>query len=157
MYGIQQLNYEYDNIFAKILRGELPSERVFEDEETLALMDIMPRADGHVIVIPKTPARNMLDATPEQLASCMASLQKVSQAAMKAFNSDGITILQANEAAGGQVVFHLHFHILPRHKGVELRSPGSDIEKPEILKANADKIREALKGYGVHHPNPECE
>ena len=120
-------------------------------------MDIMPRADGHVIVIPKTPARNMLDATPEQLASCMASLQIVSQAAMKAFNSDGITILQANEAAGGQVVFHLHFHILPRHRGIELRSPGSAIEKPEILKANADKIREALKGYGVHHPNPECE
>ncbi|SVB97595.1 uncharacterized protein METZ01_LOCUS250449, partial [marine metagenome] len=72
------MKYDNDNIFAKILRGELPSERVFEDEETLALMDIMPRADGHVIVIPKTPARNMLDATPEQLASCMVSLQKVS-------------------------------------------------------------------------------
>ena len=112
MYEIQQLNYEYDNIFAKILRGELPSERVFEDEETLALMDIMPRADGHVIVIPKSPARNMLDATPEQLASCMASLQKISQAAMKAFNSDGITILQANEAAGGQVVFHLRLYLV---------------------------------------------
>ena len=140
------MTYENDNIFAKILRGELPSERVYEDEQTLALMDIMPRADGHVIVIPKTPARNMLDATPEQLASCMASLQIVSQAAMKAFKSDGITILQANEAAGGQVVFHLHFHILPRQRGIELRSPGSGIEKPEILKANADKIREALKG-----------
>ena len=77
------MKYDNDNIFAKILRGELPSERVYEDEETLALMDIMPRADGHVIVIPKTPARNMLDATPEQLASCMASLQKHAQTAAR--------------------------------------------------------------------------
>ena len=151
------MKYDDDNIFAKILRGELPSERVYEDEETLALMDIMPRAEGHVIVIPKTPARNMLDATPEQLASCMASLQIVSQATMRAFNSDGITILQANEAAGGQVVFHLHFHILPRHKGIELRTPGSDIENPEVLKANADKIREAVKCYGGRHHDLDCE
>ena len=138
------MSYDNDNVFAKILRNELPSERVYEDAQTLAIMDVMPRADGHVLVIPKTPARNMLDATLEQLASCMASLQKVSQATMQAFGAEGVTILQCNEAAGGQVVFHLHFHVLPRHQGVKLGRPGSEMEKPEVLKANADKIRAAL-------------
>jgi histidine triad (HIT) family protein len=138
------MSYNNDNVFAKILRNELPSERVYEDEQTLVIMDVMPRADGHVLVIPKTPARNILDATPEQLASCMASLQKVSHAIMKAFGAEGITVQQFNEAAGGQEVFHLHFHVLPRHEGDRLRPPGSGLEKPDVLKANADKIRAAL-------------
>ena len=131
-------------MFAKILRNELPSERVYEDEQTLVIMDIMPRTDGHVLVIPKTPARNMLDASPEQLAACMVSLQKVSHAIIKAFAADGITVQQFNEAAGGQIAFHLHFHILPRYDGIRLDPPSSDMEKPEVLKANADKIRAAL-------------
>lgn len=130
-------------MFAKILRGELPSERVYEDDDTIVMMDIMPRADGHVLVIPKTPARNVLDASPEQLAACMVSLQKVSRAVMKAFDADGVTIQQFNEAAGGQEVFHLHFHVLPRHDGEKLRRPGTMAE-PEVLKANAEKIRAAL-------------
>jgi histidine triad (HIT) family protein len=138
------MSYNNDNVFAKILRNELPSERVYEDEQTLVIMDVMPRADGHVLVIPKTPARNLLDATPEQLASCMASLQKVSHAITKAFGAEGITVQQFNEAAGGQEVFHLHFHVLPRHEGDRLRPPGSGLEKPDVLKANADKIRAAL-------------
>jgi histidine triad (HIT) family protein len=138
------MSYDNDNVFAKILRNELPSERVYEDEQTLVIMDVLPRADGHVLVIPKTPARNILDATPEQLASCMASLQKVSHAIMKAFGAEGITVQQFNEAAGGQEVFHLHFHVLPRHEGDRLRPPGSGLEKPDVLKANADKIRAAL-------------
>jgi histidine triad (HIT) family protein len=141
------LSYDDNNVFAKILRDELPSERVYEDEQTLVMMDIMPRADGHVLVIPKTPARNMLDASPEQLASCMASIQKVSHAMMKAFDAPGITIQQFNEVAGGQEVFHLHFHVLPRHEDARLRPPGN-MEKPDVIKANADKIRAALATMG---------
>ena len=106
--------YDNNNVFAKILRGELPAQKVYEDAETLAFMDIMPRCDGHMLVIPKTPARNMLDASPAQLAACMATVQKVAAAAMKAFGAGGITLQQFNEPAGGQVVFHLHFHVLPR-------------------------------------------
>ncbi len=137
------MSYDNGNIFAKILRDEIPSERVYEDEHTLVIMDIMPRADGHVLVIPRTPARNILDATPQQLAACMASVQKLSHALMKAFDAGGITIQQFNEAPGGQEVFHLHFHVLPRHAGVKLRPPGN-MEKPEVLKQNADRIRSAL-------------
>jgi histidine triad (HIT) family protein len=139
------MSYDSDNIFAKILRGEIPSERVYEDDDTLVFMDIMPRADGHVLVIPKTPARNMLDASPEQLAACMATIQMVSQAQLKAFDAHGITLQQFNEAAGGQEVFHLHFHVLPRHDGVRTRPP-RNMEKPEVVKANAEKIRVALAG-----------
>ena len=136
--------YDNDNVFAKILRNELPAERVYEDDHTLAIMDIMPRTDGHVLVIPKTPARNMLDASHEQLATCMASVKTVSQAVMTAFDADGITVQQFNEAASGQVVFHLHYHVLPRHDGVRLRPHTSEMEKPDVLKANADKIRAVL-------------
>ena len=138
------MDYDNGNVFAKILRDELPSERVYEDSETLAFMDIMPRADGHVLVIPKTPARNILDATPDQIAASMRTVQKLSKALMKAFGAGGVTVQQFNERAGGQVVFHLHFHVLPRHEGVSLRPHTGDMEKPEVLKANADKIRSAL-------------
>ena len=138
------MSYDDDNVFAKILRGELPAERVYEDDDTVAIMDIMPRCDGHVLVIPKTPARNILDATPEQLAACMTAVQRVGKATMKAFDAPGLTIQQFNEEAGGQVVFHLHFHVLPRHAGERLRPHTCDTEKPEVLKASADKIRAAL-------------
>ncbi|MEM8972519.1 MAG: HIT family protein [Pseudomonadota bacterium] len=137
------MSYDNDNIFAKILRNEIPSERVYEDDATVAFMDIMPRADGHVLVIPKDPVRNMFDATPAQLAACLATVQKIAHAQLKAFNADGTTLQQFNEAAGGQEVFHLHYHVLPRHEGTKLRPPGN-MEKPEVLKANADKIRQAL-------------
>jgi histidine triad (HIT) family protein len=137
--------YDPSNVFAKILRGELPSHKLYEDAETLAIMDIMPRADGHCLVIPKTAARNVLDATPEQLAACITTVQRMSKAVTKAFNADGVTIQQFNESAGGQVVFHLHYHVLPRHDGVALRPHTSSIEKPDILAANAEKIRAALK------------
>jgi len=138
--------YDPSNVFAKILRGELPAQKVFEDDATLAIMDIMPRADGHVLVVPKTAARNMLDATPDQLAACMATVQKVSRAVMRAFSADGITIQQFNEPAGGQVVFHLHYHVLPRHDGVALRPHTGAMEKPDVLALNAEKIRAALAG-----------
>jgi histidine triad (HIT) family protein len=135
--------YEEDNIFAKILRGELPSEQVYEDDQTLVIMDIMPRADGHMLVIPKTSARNMLDATNDQLAACLSTVQIVSHAALSAFDAQGITLQQFNEAAGGQEVFHLHFHVLPRKDGDKLRPPGNMADAAEI-KANADRIRAAL-------------
>lgn len=138
------MSYDTNNIFAKILRDELPSERVYEDAETLVIMDIMPRVDGHVLVIPKTPARNMLDATPQQLATCMNTVQRVSHAVMHAFDAGGVTLQQFNEAIGGQEVFHLHFHVMPRHEGVKPRPPASKMEDMAVLKANADKIRAAL-------------
>lgn len=136
--------YDSNNVFAKILRGELPAHTVYEDAETLAFMDIMPRCEGHTLVIPKTPVRNVLDATPAQLAACMKTVQRVAAASVKAFNADGFTLLQANEAAGGQVVFHLHFHVMPRWEGMSLGPAASKMEKPETLAANAEKIRKHL-------------
>ncbi|MEM9757056.1 MAG: HIT family protein [Pseudomonadota bacterium] len=137
------MSYDTDNVFAKILRGELPSERIYEDAETLVFMDIMPRVDGHCLVIPKDPARNFLDATPTQLSACITVAQRIAKAAMVAFSADGITVQQFNEAAGGQEVFHLHYHILPRMAGVPLRPPGK-MEERTVIAANAEKLRSAL-------------
>ncbi|MEP1538178.1 MAG: HIT family protein [Paracoccaceae bacterium] len=136
-------SYDTDNIFAKILREEIPCFKVYEDSETLCFMDIHPRADGHCLVIPKTPCRNMLDATPDQLAACMATVKKVANAAQSALEADGITLQQFNEAAGGQEVFHLHFHILPRHEDVSLRPPGN-LGDMDQIKELATRIRGAL-------------
>jgi histidine triad (HIT) family protein len=135
--------YDPDNIFAKILRGEIPAIRLYEDDETLCFMDIMPRADGHCLVIPKTPCRNVLDAAPDQLSAVMRTVQKMSRAVMRAFGAGGVTLQQFNEAPGGQEVFHLHFHILPRHDGVSLRPPGKMAEM-DVLNDQAEKIRAAL-------------
>ena len=137
--------YDPDNIFAKILRNEAPCARVFEDERALAFMDIMPRAPGHVLVIPKTSARTILDMPPDALASFMPSVQKVARAVKAAMAADGLSIMQFNESAGGQVVFHLHFHILPRWIGVALSPPGGPIEKSDTLAANAAKIAAAIE------------
>ncbi|MEM9551072.1 MAG: HIT family protein [Pseudomonadota bacterium] len=137
------MSYDPENIFTKILNGDLPCHKVYEDDTTFVFLDIMPRADGHMLIIPKTPARNMLDASPAQLSDCMATVQKMSHAAMQAFGAEGVTLQQFNETAGGQEVFHLHFHILPRHADVSLRPPGQMADQ-EVLKANADKIRTVL-------------
>jgi histidine triad (HIT) family protein len=136
--------YDSNNVFAKILRGELPAHKVYEDADTFAFMDIMPRCQGHTLVIPKAPVRNIFDASAVQLAACIKTVQKVSAAAVKAFAADGMTLLQANEGAGGQVVLHLHFHVMPRWQGKPLGPPASAMEKPEVLAANADSIRQAL-------------
>ncbi|WP_171119601.1 HIT family protein [Ruegeria sp. HKCCA5463] len=136
-------DYDPDNIFAKILREEIPCMRVYEDDETLAFMDIMPRADGHLLVIPKTPCRNVLDATPEQLTAVTKTVQKMARAVKSAFDADGVTIQQFNEAAGGQEVFHLHFHVLPRHEGVSMRPPGK-MGDFELIGEHAKKISAAL-------------
>jgi len=138
------MSYDDTNVFAKILRGELPCHKIYEDADSFAFMDLMPRGDGHCLVIPKQPSRNILDADPASLATLIAAVQKVSRAVVKAFSADGATVQQFNEPAGGQVVFHLHFHVIPRFEGVALRPHTGQMEKPEILAANAEKIRAAI-------------
>ena len=137
--------YDETNIFAKILRGEVPCLKVYEDDVALAFMDIMPQADGHVLVLPKSPARNILDADPQMLGQLIARVQNVARAVKEALAADGITILQYNEPAGGQTVFHLHFHIVPRWTGVVLRPHTGAAERPEVLEAFRRKIVAALK------------
>ena len=105
--------YDDANIFARILRGEIPSQRVYEDAETVAFMDVMPQGPGHLLVVPKAPSRNLLDADPAVLARLIPVVQKLARAAKTAFAADGVTVMQFNEPASGQTVFHLHFHIIP--------------------------------------------
>lgn len=138
------MTYDNTNIFAKILRGEIPSHKVYEDDAVVAFMDVMPQASGHTLVVPKAASRNLLDADPAVLARVIPVVQKLAVAVKAAFAADGIQIIQYNEAAGGQSVFHLHFHVIPRHDGVGVRPHGGPMEKPEVLAANADKIRQAL-------------
>jgi histidine triad (HIT) family protein len=137
--------YDPSNIFAKILRGDLPAHKVYEDDKALAFLDIMPRAPGHTLIIPKAPARNLLDVAADDLAHVMRIAQKIARAGMQAFAADGVTVQQFNEAAGGQVVFHLHVHVIPRHDGVALKPPASFKEQPEVLAQHVEKIKAALE------------
>ncbi|MBD8890102.1 HIT family protein [Roseibium litorale] len=137
-------DYDDQNIFAKILRGEIPSHKVYEDEKTVVIMDIMPRGDGHVLVIPKAPSRNILDIAPEDLTAVMTVVQKIARTVIKAFGADGTTIQQFSEPAGGQVVFHTHVHVIPRFEGVPLRPHTGEMAPNEVLAENAGKIRAAL-------------
>ncbi len=136
--------YDTQNIFAKILRGELPCHKVYEDEKTFAFMDIMPRADGHVLVLPKVAARNVLDADPADLAAMAATVQKIARAQVSAFGADGITIQQFNEKAGGQVVFHLHTHVIPRKDGIALRPHTGEMADNGHLEKQAKLLIEIL-------------
>jgi histidine triad (HIT) family protein len=138
--------YDINNIFAKILRGEFPCYKVHEDDHVLAFLDIMPRSPGHTLVIPKAPARNILDIKPENFADVARGAQTIARAAMTAFKADGITLQQFSEAAGGQVVFHLHMHVMPRHHGVALLPPATRKEDARVLEDNAAKLIAALKG-----------
>ena len=135
--------YDPDNIFAKILRGEAPCHFVCEDADTFVFMDIMPRSDGHTLVIPKQPVRNILDAPQSVLAPLIQMTQKVAIAVKQAFNADGITVTQFSEPAGGQVVFHLHVHVIPRYEGVALRSAGV-MGDSAVLAAHAEKLKAAM-------------
>jgi histidine triad (HIT) family protein len=137
--------YDPNNIFAKILRGEMPCYKVYEDDKAFAFLDIMPRASGHTLVLPKTPARNVLDVVPDDLAHVVKVAQKIAKAAMQVFAADGITIQQFNESAGGQVVFHLHVHVIPRKDGVALKPPATVKEAPEVLADQAKRLAAALK------------
>ncbi|MGC0053122.1 HIT family protein [Brucella pituitosa] len=136
--------YDDNNIFAKILRGEIPSTRVYETDNVVAFMDVMPQGTGHTLVVPKAPSRNLLDAKPETLAETIQVVQKIANAVKKAFNADGVTVIQFNEPAAGQTVYHLHFHVIPRFEGVELKPHTGKMEDAAVLESNAEKIRTAL-------------
>lgn len=137
--------YDPDNIFARILRGEIPCHKVFEDDATVVIMDIMPRGTGHVLVLPKTACRNVLDADDATLEAVARTTRRTAHAVQKAFQADGLTIQQFNEPAGGQVVFHLHVHVIPRFDGVSMRPHTGEMEKQDVLAANAGKIRAAFQ------------
>ncbi len=136
--------YDPNNPFAKILRGEFPSYKVYEDDHTLAFLDIMPRAPGHTLVIPKAAARNILDITQDDFAHVARTAHTIARAAKPAFDADGITVTQFSEPASGQEVYHLHMHVIPRMDGVALLHPASRKEDSEVLKANAEKLIAAL-------------
>jgi histidine triad (HIT) family protein len=138
------MTYDPNNIFAKILRGEIPCHKIYEDEHALAFMDVMPQVEGHCLVVPKQPSRGLLDADPTALAHIMTTVQKVAAAAVKATSADGFQIRQYNEAAGGQTVFHLHFHILPMKEGVGLKPHTGKMADHGELALGAEKIRAQL-------------
>ena len=137
--------YDANNVFARILRGEIPSHRVYEDEHSLAIMDVMPQADGHTLVIPKAPAADLFEASPGSLAATIVTTQRVAGAVRKAFAAPGVMIAQLNGAAAGQSVFHLHFHVIPRYSGAEMRLHARDMADPATLAAHAARIRAALE------------
>jgi histidine triad (HIT) family protein len=136
--------YDNGNVFARILRGEIPAHKVHEDEHTLAFMDVMPQADGHVLVIPKAAAENILEAPPDALAATILTTQRVARAVQRAFAAPGILIAQLNGSAAGQSVFHLHFHVVPRHAGLDLRFHARDMADPKILAEHAARVRAAF-------------
>ncbi|XUY28021.1 HIT family protein [Agrobacterium sp. rho-8.1] len=136
--------YDTNNIFAKILRGEIPCAKVYEDDDTLAFMDVMPQAPGHLLVIPKAASRNILDADPAVLARTIAVVQKLAIAAKHAFDADGVYVAQFNEPAAGQTVFHLHFHVIPRNEAEPMKPHSGTMADGNVLRAQAEKIKAAL-------------
>ena len=136
--------YDPNNIFAKVLRGEMPCHKVYEDDKTIAFLDIMPRIDGHTLVLPKNPSRNIFDIAPDDINAVMATVQKVSRAVMTAFEADGVTVQQFNEQAGGQVIFHLHVHVLPRKQDVPLKPHTGEMADPDLLASQAEKLAAVL-------------
>ncbi len=141
---MSSMAYDSNNIFAKILKGEIPSYRVYEDEHTVAFMDVMPQSPGHTLVLPKSPSRNIFDADPAALQHSITVVQKIAIAVQEAFEADGVYIAQFNEPAAGQTVFHLHFHVIPRLEGVALKPHSGKMEDGAVLAENARKIIEAL-------------
>src|SRR5215470_20005157 len=115
--------YDPTNVFAKILRGEIPCHKVYEDDRAFAFLDIMPRSAGHTLVIPKAPARNILDVAPDDFSHVIKVAQRIAKVSVEVFGADGVTMQQFNESAGGQVVFHLHVHVIPRKDGIALKPP----------------------------------
>lgn len=140
--------YDTGNIFAKILRGEAPCYRVYEDDLTLAFMDIMPQADGHTLIIPKFGAVDLLSLREDYLGATLATTQKIAAAVKQAFNAPGIMIAQLNGSAAGQTVFHLHFHVLPRFDGIDLRFHARGMAERALLEGHAQRIRAVLGARG---------
>jgi histidine triad (HIT) family protein len=137
--------YDRNNVFARILRGEIPAHKVCEDELTLAFMDVMPQADGHALVIPKVEAENIFELRPDALAATILTTQRVARAVRKAFDAPGVMIAQLNGPAAGQSVFHIHFHVLPRHAGLELRFHARGMADPAVLAEHAARVRAAFE------------
>ncbi|TAH68422.1 MAG: HIT family protein [Rhodopseudomonas palustris] len=137
--------YDPQNIFAKILRGEFPCYKVYENDHVFAFLDIMPRSPGHTLVIPKAPARNILDISPEDFAHVARGARTIAHAAMRAFKAEGIVVQQFSEPAAGQVVYHLHMHVMPRFDGVALLPPQSRKEDPAVLESHAAQLIAALQ------------
>ena len=136
--------YDANNIFARILRGEIPAFKVYEDAQSLAFMDVMPQSDGHTLVIPKTQARNFLDIEPAALSNLIVVTQRIAKAVQAAFKPDGMRIIQINEAAAGQTVFHIHFHIVPCYEAKELKAHTRDMADKSVLAEHAERVRKAL-------------
>ena len=136
--------YDENNIFAGILRGDIPAVKVYEDADTLAFMDVMPQSLGHTLVIPKAAAENLFDLPPEAAAAAIHTTQKVAAAVREAMQADGIMLNQFNGPAAGQTVFHFHIHIVPRFDGTPLRRHSGAMEDAEVLEEHAAKIRAAL-------------
>jgi histidine triad (HIT) family protein len=136
--------YDRGNVFARILRGEIPAHKVYEDAQTLAFMDVMPQSDGHTLVIPKCDSENLFDLPPEALASTILVTQRIARAVKKAFDAPGVMVAQLNGRGAGQSVFHIHFHVIPRYEGIDLRFHAREMADPEVLAAQAAQIRAAL-------------
>ncbi|HEX7374175.1 MAG TPA: HIT family protein [Steroidobacteraceae bacterium] len=136
--------YDTRNIFARILSGEIPAHKVYEDAHTLAFMDVMPQSDGHTLVIPKTAAENLFDLPPEALTATILTTQHVARAVKKAFDPPGLMLVQLNGAGAGQSVFHIHFHIVPRYAGIDLRFHAREMADPKMLADHAARVRAAL-------------
>lgn len=137
--------YDPDNVFAKILRGEAPCFKVYEDDMTLAFMDVMPQAEGHTLVIPKYPAMDILDLDPEYAGAMAKTTKKIVAAVKKAFEAPGILVAQLNGSAAGQTVFHIHTHIIPRSQGIDLKLHAREMADFGELKKHAERIRAALE------------
>jgi histidine triad (HIT) family protein len=138
------MSYDTNNIFARILRGEIPAHKVLEDEATLAFMDVMPQSDGHTLVIPKVAAENLFDLPPADLGRLVQVTQKIAVAVRAAFRPEGLTLMQFNGPEAGQTVFHIHFHIVPRYAGVGLRSHSRQMADNALLAGHAQRVRTAL-------------
>jgi histidine triad (HIT) family protein len=136
--------YDRNNIFARILRGEIPCFKVYEDEHTLAFMDVMPQAEGHTLIVPKAEAENIFELPADQLHVLINTTQRIAIAAQKAFNADGITLMQFNGEAAGQTVFHIHFHVMPRYAGKPLQAHGRSMADQQLLAQQAAQLRQAL-------------
>ena len=137
--------YDTRNIFARILRGEIPAHKIYEDEHTFSFMDVMPQSDGHALVIPKAPAENVFELAPEALSATILTTQRVARAVKKAFDPPGVMLVQLNGAGAGQSVFHIHFHIVPRYEGIDLRFHAREMADPKVLAEHAARVRAALE------------
>lgn len=139
------MSYDNNNIFAKILRGEIPAVTVYEDDSTLAFMDVMPQSPGHTLVVPRYPAENLFDLDLTAGAAVLRTVQLVARAVKAAFSADGIMLNQFNGPAAGQTVFHFHMHIVPRYENVPLRRHTGDMEDSAVLQDQAQRIRAELQ------------